>query len=434
MKRKSNAYDFKLLYTKPIAVLGAGVSGSAVIQFLEKKEIRYTLYDAQGKLGAKKDFSEKEAQSHSLIVYSPGFGPNHPWVQQGREQGCYCISEIDLAALYWPGKIIAVTGSNGKTTLTQLLTDALNALNLPAIAVGNIGKTFIEACLSEDANVNAIAVCEISSFQAEGLQHFFPDVLFWTTFSENHLERHGTIEAYFRAKFRLIENLFPDRLKSNLFIGDSIATFGKENGYVFPENTRIITAEDQLPFELKASSPFYRGPQSLNICLAAKFFEQAGYSLDVLKEIANHFKLAEHRLQKIAVINGVHFWDDSKSTTFASTLAALKTFEGKVHWVGGGKSKGGDIVGFAKEIAPYIQVAYLIGETASLLEKTFLSLNIPAKTFQTLEKAVFESFNYAKNHSVILLSPGFSSLDMFKDYKDRGKCFKNVVLSLKKTN
>src|SRR5579871_1895597 len=160
------------LLAKPVAVLGAGVSGRAVAGLLGRIGARSVLFDQKGGEGIAADFVSA-AQGHSLVVFSPGFAPGHPWLAAARAAGATCLGELDFAALCWSGRVVAITGTNGKTTLTEFLTHALRATGLTAHATGNIGHPFSQLVADTSGGTkDTFAICEVSSFQAEPLRHF----------------------------------------------------------------------------------------------------------------------------------------------------------------------------------------------------------------------------------------------------------------------
>lgn len=409
----------------PVAIFGSAVTGVGVMQFLRVRGLNGVFYDRSGKNDAKTEFTVDDLTQHRLVVFSQGFSPDHEWLQLARGNGLMCLSELDFASLFWPGKIWAVTGTNGKSTLTTLLAQALCAQGIDARAVGNIGNVFTQAVL-ENPTADTIAVCEISSFQAEAVQEVFPDLVVFTTLSANHLDRHQTLQNYFLAKARLIERCGT----SNIFIGESVAAFAREVDYVLPASVQIISADEPLPFVLSERSPFFRGPQQLNIRIAVRIWQLLGFSLSVLQEVAEKFVLLPHRLQKVATINTIEFWNDSKSTTLESTLAALGTFNKEIYWIGGGASKGEDVVNLAAQVDPHIKEAFVIGAMAPQLAQAFGRLNKPVTLCDSLNTAVINGFNRATPGSIVLLSPGFASFGQFENYGHRGKCFEEIVLGL----
>ena len=181
--------------SRPVAILGGGISGRGVEALLASLGAQGTVYDAQGLA-----FDAAASRRHALVVFSPGFPPSHPWLQLARAAGSVCLGELDFASLFWRGRIVAVTGTNGKTTLAEFLAHALAGIGVEARAAGNIGRAFSQSVADAGGGAPAaVAVCEVSSFQAETLQHFHAEATLWTNLAEDHLERHGEMDSYFAA-------------------------------------------------------------------------------------------------------------------------------------------------------------------------------------------------------------------------------------------
>lgn len=407
---------------RPAAVLGAGVSGAAVAEALAAGGFASVIYDEKGD---NRVFGAEEAARHDLLVYSPGFPQAHPWLLAARRAGLPCLSELDFGALLWTGPAVAVTGTNGKTTLTEFLAFAFKRASLDAVACGNVGLPLTS--LHRTASTGSfLAVVEVSSFQAEDLRHFAPEAVLWTNFAEDHLDRHGDLETYFRAKFKLIERMMPGGI---LVVGESVAAHARRFGIELPESVIVATRAEAAP-TVPAGSPFDSWPQLENWAVAVAYWRARGLPLRVLEESARIFRLAPHRLRKVAEASGVEFWNDSKGTNFHAVLAALAQFSVPVRWIGGGKWKGGDLRRFAENVAPLVDSAWLIGETAPELERHFLSLGRPVRRFDSLQDAVLAAAKDAPAPTVVLLSPGFSSFDMFRSYAERGVVFERAAAAL----
>lgn len=416
----------KPLLERPAAIFGAGVSGRAAGDLLRSQGRFFEVYDERGGAQARTEFGEHEAARHGLVIHSPGFPPEHPWFETARKAGCLVLGELDFASLFWGGGSIAVTGTNGKTTVTEFLAYAFKRAGQQAVAVGNIGYPMSR--LFELSNhEGAVAVVEVSSFQSESLKHFRPQSLIWTNFDEDHLERYASLKDYFEAKWRLVEQLS----RPSLVIGESVATWAEKFGKTLPSFTRVVRREDKLGGP-PANSPFLSYPQQENYRLVRAFWEKESMSVVTLESAAAQFRLPRHRLQKVDELRGVSFWNDSKATNFASALAAMKTFRQPVIWIGGGKSKGGDIGAFAQSMAGQIQGAALLGETAPELAEHLQAAGVGCQVCRSLPEAVAKAFAQAPAGAVVLLSPGFSSLDMFESYTQRGFAFEQAVLGLKK--
>lgn len=469
---------------KPVAVFGGGVSGQAVAEFLRGNGFSAKIYDRGGADGAGTRFDMAEAAGHDLVVHSPGFPREHPWKDVARRAGLLSLCEPDFAALFWQGALpplrrlpdetetaffaradnrlglTAVTGTNGKTTLTEFLAFALRRVGKDSLAVGNNGVPMTRM-LDHATATSFRPVCEISSFQAEELRYFSPRCVLWTNFDEDHIDRHGSVENYFRAKFRLVECLTRLRLvvgdfpqedapdvravlaRRVLIVGESVAAAAARFGVALPAWTQVATREE-VAESVPADSIFSTFPQQENYALARRFWLANGLREKDLTEAAKAFPAREHRLAKVREVRGlvpagadadaaprVEFWDDSKGTNFHAVLAALETFRGKkIFWIGGGLGKGGDVAGFAEKLGEKIERAFLIGATARELCAAFAEIGVPAECCPLLQSAVAAAARAAFDagtDAIVLFSPGFASFDMFSGYAERGERFVQCV-------
>jgi len=428
---------------KPVAIFGAGVSGFAVQTLLSRVGAASQVYDEA--LGVV--FGEEQCAEHALVVFSPGFAADHPWLRLARSRGLLCLGELDFSAFFWRdqlqrsnrrGELIAVTGTNGKTTLTEFLTHALCVSGEKAHAVGNIGKPLAQLVLDNTAGYGAgrgsardlkqIAVCEVSSFQAEPLQYFYADALLWTNFSEDHLDRHGSLENYFAAKARLLAATPSDCV----FAGACVAKAARDFGHAFPPYAAMRCEGPFLDEELEGTD-FAEAPQRDNFHLALAWWRHTRRCPDQLHKAAQTFTVGRHRLTLLVELGGVSYWDDSKATNFNAVEGALARFaqtETPVNLILGGQSKGGDLRGFVARIAPRVAHAFLIGETAPELAAFCVAAKLAHTRCASLDEAVRAAHAKAQPGEAILLSPGFASFDNFRDYRARGEAFEAAVRAL----
>ena len=406
---------------RPVAILGGAVSGDGAAHLVARLGGTSVIYDQAGL-----KFDAAAARTHGLVIFSPGFALHHSWLETGRKAGCICLAEIDFASLFWKGRIVAVTGTNGKTTLTEFLAHALAAAGRRALAAGNIGIPFSRTVADEDGGSEEItAVCEVSSFQAEQLGHFSCDGLIWTNFAEDHLERHGTMESYFTAKWELVLRSTPGKF----FAGSSVGRYADQLGRPMPAGACIAT-ENLPPDPRLAGTPFETYPQRENAVLAQAWWRSEGLDEAVFFAAARSFRPGRHRLSRVATIDGVTFWNDSKATNFHAVEAALAGFDRPVVLIAGGRSKGGDIPGFARRIAPRLSHAVLMGETGPALAGALEMLGVAHSMHSSIEDAVRAAAAAAHPGGIVLLSPGFSSFDMFRNYEDRGDSFERAARDL----
>ncbi len=410
------------LLAAPAAILGGGVSGRAAHLLVARLGGRAVLFDEHGAGGGRTAFTAADAAAHPLVVFSPGFTPAHPWLAAARAAGALCLPELDLAALCWRGAVVAVTGTNGKTTLTEFLAHALRSLGRDAAATGNVGHAFAELVAETDGGTpDATAVVEVSSFQAEALQHLRADAVLWTNLAEDHLERHGTMEAYFAAKRNLVSRARGPRW----FAGPSVARFAAAGPAAV-----IVATEDQPADPRLRGTAFAGHPQRENFLLAAAWWKAAGLPEAALFAAAGTFRLGDHRLAPVAVRDGVTWWDDSKATNFHAVEAALAGFAAPVILIAGGKSKGGDLAAFVGRIAPRVRHLCLMGETRAALAAACAARGVACTDCGVLATAVRRAAALARPGDQVLLSPGFASFDQFRDYADRGAQFTALVHSL----
>ena len=347
-----------------------------------------------------------------LLVKSPGVPGKAPLVVAARERGVPVWSEIELASRLLPNPILGVTGTNGKTTTTELLGAMLGART-----AGNVGTALSElvgAVPPEDW-----IVCELSSFQLEDVHSFRPRVAVLLNLESDHLDRHGTFGAYRGAKLRIFEN--QDE-------GD-VAVVPRGFDAVPGRARRVeFSAEDELPAE-----PLIPGAHNRENAAAATAAARAvGIDDARIAEALRTFPGVEHRLELVAELDGVRWVNDSKATNTAAARRALTAFgEAPLHLILGGSLKGERFDAFAQEVATAnVTTAYLIGEAAAALSEALATASVPFLLSATLERAVAEAAGAARPGEVVLLSPACASYDQFRDYEHRGEEFRRLVQNL----
>lgn len=405
---------------RPAAVFGAGLSGAAAAMLLEKSGVECAVYASGGE-----EFTAEKARKHALAVYSPAFRPDHPWISAAEQSGVECICEPDLASLAWSGKIIAITGTNGKTTLTSFIAHALRENGSDAVAAGNIGLPLSRVCAESAQTQNRVAVCELSSFQTARLKYLRPDALAWTNFDADHLDWHKDLREYFEAKFNLVK-----ALRRNVFAaGSSVQKFAEKFGAQLPPFAKIFREESAAG----APPPFDSSVQSKNFGVAMLLWEALGFSREGLESACRGFALPRYRFSKPEIVGGVKFYNDSKATNAHAAIAALNEIAGEKNavWIGGGKDKLCEIESLANAVSQSCKCAMLIGQTAEKLKRAFDAKNFKSKICATLGEAVESAFSAARPGGSVIFSPGFSSFGMFSGYAERGKFFDDAVLCLK---
>lgn len=414
-----------------IAILGAGLSGRAAFRLARSLGYQPQLFDQKAS-DARAVFNADQVQRFAACIISPGFSAKHPWRQVAETSGKMCFGELGFAAQHWKGRLYAVTGTNGKTSTTELFQQACKAAGFRALALGNNGAPFSEAVLSNHNSEGSIAICEISSFQAELPRGLQLDALLWLNFAEDHLDRYPQMEAYFSAKANLLDCL---KCEAPAVLPETIRSyvrhrFDTEQGFFYAKP--VPSAVELVP-----ESPFLKQPFYQNYSLLKVLWRQLGLPEDCLSIAANDCRLPAHRLQRVYDSNKLVAWDDSKATNFSASLAALEALApNRIVWIGGGASKGGDLDSFVTNIAPYVQQAFVYGEVAPLLQAGLSQKAVVASQLSDFTSAVTAAVGFCQNQDCdmqawqLLLSPGFSSLDQFTSYAERGKCYQSIVLSL----
>ena len=405
---------------QPVAVFGGGVSGEGVLALLGQLGVAGIIYDQRGR-----QFTSEDTAGHALAVVSPGFAPDHPWIATAEAAGIAWMGELDFASCFWSGRLIAITGTNGKTTLTEFLVHALTAICESAGVAGNIGRPFSRVALAADGGADLTAVCEVSSFQAETLRHLQADATLWTNIAEDHLERHDDMAAYFRAKWNLVART----ASGAVFAGTSVQRTARQFELALPAAGAV--ASEGAPADARlAGTVFAAYPQRENFELAAAWWRAAGRDPAALYAAARSFRLGRHRLARVGEHDGVTFWNDSKATNFHAVEAALAGFDRPVLVILGGKPKGGDLAAFVKRLAPRVKHASLIGETRDELATYCRAYGVAHTLCESLADAVRSAAARAVAGDAVLLSPGFASFGMFRNYEDRGEQFEALVHGL----
>lgn len=410
-----------------LAIFGLGLSGRAARELALAQGHEVSLFDEAG-AGDADCFDQSQLGRFDAFVFSPGFAAGHPWRLLAARSGKPVYSELSYAARHWKGRLIGVTGTNGKSTLTRFLAEALQRAGKNAVVAGNIGQPLSKVVLDAGTSATDYAVCEISSFQAELSGGVELDALLWTNFAEDHLDRYATMKDYFLAKAELLKCLKPD----------SICVIGPQVVPWFdllekPFNGAVVADEaGALLCRPEAGSVLSRLPYSENFALAAEYWRLTGEAEEPLLAAAKAFTLAPHRLNVVAEKAGVTYWNDSKSTNFHAALAAIKAMPRPIIWIGGGSIKGGDLESFAKELSGRIDAAVLYGEAAPRMKAALTEKLENVEVALCFEQAVRAAVQLAAERipANVLLSPAFSSFDQFRSYAERGKCFNSLVLGL----
>jgi UDP-N-acetylmuramoylalanine--D-glutamate ligase len=344
----------------------------------------------------------------ACVVKSPGVPNEAPVIIAARERGLPVLGELELAWRLLRNRFVAVTGTNGKTTTTELLGAIWREAGLPVALAGNVGTPL--SSLVGQVDPEATIVCEVSSFQAEDSEAFAPETALLLNLSEDHLDRHGTFEAYREAKLRVFANQTPDQV--------AVVPPGVE---VPGSARRIEFGELPLPVE----EIRLRGAHNLENAMGASAAAIAsGVPAKAVAAALRSFPGVPHRLEEVGSVNGVLYVNDSKATNVSSAIRGIEAFDGGVHVILGGSLKGGGFEGLREAVASRCVAAYLIGEAADRLELD-LAGTVPLHRSGDLATAVRQADG--RPGEVVLLSPACASFDQFRDYEERGDRFRALV-------
>jgi UDP-N-acetylmuramoylalanine--D-glutamate ligase len=346
----------------------------------------------------------------ACVVKSPGVPNEAPVVVAARERGMPVVGELELAWRLLPNRFVAVTGTNGKTTTTELLGAIWRAAGLPVALAGNVGTPL--SSLVGEVEPEATVVCEVSSFQAEDSEALAPDTALLLNITEDHLDRHGSVEAYREAKLRLFRNQTAEQVA------------------VVPRGVEVPGAARRVEFgelPLAAEEIRLRGAHNLENAMGASAAAIAsGVPEDAVAAALRTFAGVPHRLEEVGSVNGVLYVNDSKATNVSSAVRGIEAFEGGVHVILGGSMKGGGFDGLRDPLSSRAVAAYLIGEAADRLEAD-LDGTVPLRRSGDLATAVRDASAAAAPGEVVLLSPACASFDQFADYEERGDAFRSLI-------
>ena len=443
---------------KHVLVVGLGKSGVASALFLKDHGARVTVSDTKSPDQLREEIpllldhgiavetgghGERTFRGQDLIVVSPGVPVDAPTLVQARASGEPVIGEIELAAQYLPGPIVAITGSNGKTTTTSLAGDIITAGGFPTLVGGNIGTPAIS--LVERATSETVVVLEISSFQLETIQTFRPKVAVVLNITPDHLDRHRTFQTYVDAKARIFENQQPsDYAVLNeddptcLTLGDrtyaQVFWFSrkkevKRGAYLRDGQILFRDGAGQRQIML-VSEISLKGAHNLeNVLAAICTGTLMGVPPEQIRKAVRDFKAVEHRLEYVATIKGVEYYDDSKATNVDATIKALESFPANIHLILGGKDKGSDYTVLNDLLRQRVKRVYTIGAAAEKIE-AHIKGAAEIVHAETLDNAIRRASAVAQPGDIVLLAPACASFDQFQSYNHRGRVFKDAVKDL----
>jgi UDP-N-acetylmuramoylalanine--D-glutamate ligase len=446
---------------KKVLVVGLGKSGLAAALFLRRRGAQVTVSDVRSAEALAKEIPALieagimvEAGGHGLltfrrqdlIVVSPGVPMDTPELAQVKSFGLPVIGELELAACFLKGKILAVTGSNGKTTTTTLLGEILTDAGLPTLVGGNIGVPVV--ALLDSSTDESWSVLEVSSFQLETTEKFHPSIAVILNITPDHLDRHGSFENYARIK----ERIFAQQTAEDVLVLNADNTPCEEaasravarvywfsiehsvpqgawleSGYVVYRSAENAAVEKIMPL---SGIPLKGAHNVENVLAAVVAARQAGVPAESLRSSVEKFQAVEHRLEFVAARNGVEYYNDSKATNVDATAKAIAAFSGGIHLILGGKDKGSPYTVLSDLLRQRVRAVYTIGAAAAKIESDLRGA-VTIQSCETLDKAVSAAAAAARPGEVVVLAPACSSYDQFDNYEQRGKVFKQLVKELK---
>ncbi|MFQ5427478.1 MAG: UDP-N-acetylmuramoyl-L-alanine--D-glutamate ligase [Thermodesulfobacteriota bacterium] len=447
-------------------VVGLGLTGRSVARFLAMNKASVTATDSRGEEeltgggGGVKGLKEmgvtikagglrsEDFLRARLIVISPGIPYSHPLLEEARARGIEVIGGLELASRFIRVPIIAIAGTNGKSTVTSLVGEVLAASGRNVFVGGNIGTPLVDYFLSDTPA--DICVLEVSSFQLESIMSFSPHIAVLLNITEDHLERYSSFSEYAAVKFRLFDNQensdyavvnAADPLISTETLGKAARLHGKARRLPFNCSAREDTGLYYFGSEVVLSSkgvierypveaPGLKGVHNMENAMAAiAVLRLSGVGREQILEGLRSFKGLKHRMEFIRERGGVSFINDSKGTNTGALMKALQSTQAPIILIAGGRDKGGDYSMLAPLMAGKVRLLVALGEAAPVLQEAFKGV-VGVRVVSTMEEAVETAAAEAAAGDTVLLSPACSSFDMFRDYRERGLRFTALVQAL----
>ena len=463
------------LKDKKTLVVGLGRTGLAAARFLHQKGARVLVADTADEtqlgdsvrtlreMGVALELGPHRItsfQNADLIVVSPGVSHTIEPIAQARARGIQLMSEVELASRFIKEPIVAVTGTNGKTTTTELLGQMLKNSGISVFVGGNIGNPLIEYAGS--GQKMQVVVAEISSFQLDTIERFRPKVSVLLNITADHLDRYPDFEAYVDSKIRVFSNQQADdvavlngsdpliRVKTKEIKSQRLffpALQADEQGAVLNGKRIILNLNKLKRIQSKIRIPHsaFRNQENLDIakirlrgrhnfenaCAASLAALASGATLEGIQKTLDHFKGLAHRLEPVATVNGVHYYNDSKATNVDGVLRALDSFSKPVLLLMGGRDKGSNFSELQDPIRAHAKELIVMGEAAEAIRAALGQL-LPTKVAASMQDAVTTAFQDADPEDVVLFSPGCASFDWYSNYAERGDDFRRAVGEIKK--
>lgn len=450
---------------KRVIIIGTGTSGASAAKLANQKKAKVAIYDQKpwikfdnkeqeclnslNELGVELLLGvelEKYIKNYELIIMSPGVPMDLPFIVCAKDCGIPIIGELEFAWNYCNSNVIAITGTNGKTTTTTLVGEIIKEYIARTFVVGNIGRAFSQDALS--INKEDAVVAEVSSFQLESISKFHPKIGAILNITPDHLNRHGTMENYIKAKKRIFENqnkkdfliLNYDDLECRRMVDESdskVIWFSRKQKPipgVYIDNGYIVENIFNTPNTICSISDLkILGDHNIENALASVAITTTfGIPTRIISNKLISFQGVAHRIEYIGTKKNIDFYNDSKATNTDAAIKGLLAMQKKVRLIIGGLDKEADFMDWISLFHNRVERAYVIGETKEQLVKSMeLQGFYNYMTFKTLEDAIYAAYNDAKDGECVLLSPGCASWDMFKSYEQRGDLFKEIFQNLR---
>ncbi len=446
---------------KRFLVVGAGKSGVAAAGLLKSKGISFCLYDGNDKLAASEvreknpefsdcdmyfgELTDEVVKSTDIVVLSPGVPTDLPFVDKLRENGCEIWGEIELAYRFSAGKIVAITGTNGKTTTTTLVGEIMKAYFDDVRVVGNIGIPYTkEAATMTDKTVT---VAEISSFQLETAIEFHPNVSAILNITPDHLNRHHTMENYIACKESIVKNQTVDESVVLNYEDAILREFGRTlknnviyfsskqrpvNGYYLKGEDIMKISGDEDVFLLNVNDMNLLGNHNYeNVMAAIAMAESMGVPMQIILDTVKSFRAVEHRIEFVCEKDGVAYYNDSKGTNPDAAIQGIRAMRRPTFLIGGGYDKQSEYDEWIESFGGKVKKLVLIGQTREKIKECANRHGFyDVELFDTFEDAINYCHDNAKEGDAVLLSPACASWGMFDNYEERGRIFKELVRNM----
>ena len=435
-----------LVTGKKVLVFGSGISGIGAVKLLEDHGAEVVLYDGNESLDqiVLGEFPEHLLEELDLVVLSPGVPTDLPVILAMKEHGIQVIGEVELAYAFGKGDVLAITGTNGKTTTTSLLGEIMKCHQEEVFVVGNIGNPYTVA--AGQMTERSVAVAEMSSFQLESIETFRPKVSAILNFTPDHLNRHHTMEAYVEAKKQIAKNQTAEDYCVLNYEDERTKAFGEEVKAQVLYFSRAHKLERGI--YLDDGKMIYKNPEEVIVChvdelqiLGIHNYENVmaavamaavyGVPMDTIRKAILAFKGVEHRIEYVTEKDGVVYYNDSKGTNPDAAIKGIQAMNRKTVLIGGGYDKNSEYTEWIQAFDGKVKQLILIGATREKIAQDAEKCGFHDYVFaDTFEEAVLLAAKTAKSGEAVLLSPACASWGMFPNYEVRGEKFKEIVNSL----